>query len=192
MRLIKICGIMQPEMALFASQAGADFIGIMLHSKSKRYVSPNIAREIVLAAKEGGSEPVAVFVDENEDAISEICEKIAVERIQVYKKQKIKHPFKMIYANEFPERIREEDFLLYDGANPGSGHAFNWDAFSPPAKDKWFLAGGLNSKNVKEAISKLNPNGVDISSGVELNGRKDKGLIEEFIHIVRSCELIKN
>lgn len=187
MKIIKICGITSPEMANFAALAGADMIGIMQHRKSKRYVSTSLGAEIALAASEGGAEPVAVFFDENEEEIFSISKKMNVKRIQVYRKKLPPSSFKIIYADFIPDEIQKEnDYLLFDSSKPGSGISFDWSQFKkPPEGMKWFLAGGLNAGNVRKALLELNPDGLDTSSGVEVEGKKNKDLITEFIQIVR-------
>ena len=76
------------------------------------------------------------------------------------------------------------DYILLD-AGAGDGMRFNWDllqGFDRP----YFLAGGLNPENVKEAITKLHPYGVDVSSGIETDGYKDPEKMREFVHNVRN------
>lgn len=184
--LIKICGIKDPEMALFTAQAGADFIGIMQYPKSKRYVSSELGREIALAAKEGGARPVAVFVDASVEEIIDSCEKIGITMVQTYGKNILLPTIlDRIYTNSPDVYLREDrDLLLFDYSE-GTGIAFDWDAFKPPIGRNWILGGGLNPQNVSRAIKKLSPMGVDVSTGVEVNGMKDKELIQEFIKQVR-------
>lgn len=184
--IIKICGIKDPEMAFFAAQAGAHLIGIMQYTQSKRYVSPELGREIAIAAREGGARPVAVYVDSSAEEIISTCEQMDIDMVQTYQKNLLLPAvLDRIYAN--PEEVLVEvlvrenrDLLLFDHAS-GTGTAFDWDAFKPPVGHGWILGGGLNPQNVRDAIEKLSPIGVDVSTGVELNGVKNRELIQEFI-----------
>ncbi len=188
---VKICGCMLPEEASYAASLGADYIGINFVSYSKRYVTVEKGREIVLAAREGGAEPVGVFVDEAWDEIVSICEVTGLKSVQLHgKKSRAALPFLLtkyaiIYAipHDFKQALPEEVFLLFDGSQPGGGRPFSWDSFIPPRGRHWILAGGLNPGNVAAAIRQLTPFCVDVASGVERPGslRKDPVLIKAFI-----------
>ena len=77
------------------------------------------------------------------------------------------------------------DYLLFDGAVPGSGKVFDWGSI-PKVNKPIFLAGGLNIGNVEEAIKSTAPYAVDVSSGVETDGLKDLVKINDFIRRVRN------
>ncbi len=180
---IKICGVTDPDTAFFTAQAGADLIGIIQYPGSIRYVPPARAAKIAIAAKEGGAIPVAVFVD----AESASIEQLGIETVQLYGNiPRLPERFRCIYANhpEMPLRTGE-DYLLFDQGQGGSGIPFDWDHFEAPQGIRWFLAGGLTADNVGIAIEKLRPYGVDVSSGVEIRGMKDRGRIVSFIEQVR-------
>jgi len=188
--LIKICGIKDAETALFAAECGANFIGLVFAEHSKRYVIPEVAKEIVQTAKEKGAQPVAVFSDCTKEKVLSICEAVGIDIVQVHGSPiELPEYMKRIYVNNRESFLREgKDFLLFDHAQAGSGISFDWNSFIPPKGQPWFLAGGLTPKNVKEAIALLNPTGVDVSSGVEKEGKKDKKLIEAFIKEIRKHE----
>jgi phosphoribosylanthranilate isomerase len=81
------------------------------------------------------------------------------------------------------------DALLLDGSMPGSGRVFDWNLLHDiRVKGHIILAGGLNPYNVKMAITTARPYGVDVSSGVEIDGCKDADKIREFIEAVRGIE----
>lgn len=188
MTIIKICGITDPQMALFAAQAGADMIGIVQYPRSKRHVKLPIAKEIVHAAKEGGAKPVAVFKDASKEEILSAIQFMDVFIVQMHGVFPfLSENFVRILANPGLAELRSEsDFLLVDNAEPGSGKPFNWDVFEPPKGVAWILSGGLNPENVQEGMRRFHPDGVDTSSGVEANGVKQKDLIKKFIDKVRS------
>lgn len=77
------------------------------------------------------------------------------------------------------------EYLIFDSPKPGSGKTFDWSTI-PKDSPPFFLAGGLNPENVKEAIEQVNPFAVDVSSGVETNGIKDPEKIKDFIRRVRN------
>lgn len=204
--LIKICGVRDANTATFAAQAGADFIGVVFHSESKRVVELDQAIEIVAAAKQAGAQPVAVFVDTNADTILRICQIARINIVQLHgdtsRQQHYLLPpnFKRIYVrnvgqnghiqNDQSEGFNyldaERDYLLFDNLLAGSGKIFDWWNFSYNKSMPWFFSGGLTSENVGHAIQKFQPTGVDVSSGVEkLPGEKDKDLILKFIDAVK-------
>lgn len=186
--IIKICGVMDPEIAFYAAQQGANMVGFICCLNSRRNVTYSQAVEIVKAVKEGGGTPVAVFKDIDIDSIASLCPLWNIETLQLHG----------IYPEAFQKYVRivvnapmshldpQRDYLLFDSERPGSGLPFDWKTFQPPPGIRWFLSGGLNSRNVLEGIQLLKPDGVDVSSGVEEKGLKNKLLIKQFIDKVRS------
>jgi phosphoribosylanthranilate isomerase len=85
----------------------------------------------------------------------------------------------------------EPDYFMFDAPSAsvrgGSGETFRWDSVSMFYKD-FFLAGGINAGNVETAIRKLNPFCVDVSSGVETDGKKDLEKMREIVRKVRECD----
>lgn len=193
---IKICGIKTPEMAIFCAQAGAQFIGIVMHPASPRYVDINTAISIAKAAHQSGIIPVAVFVDADKDEMMSFCKSAHVDHVQLHG-DKARAAFLMLPNNirkiyvldpTFSGVAPNSDFLLFDSNNPGTGEQIDWTNISVPNNIKFFLAGGLNVNNVKQAIEMLHPYAVDVSSGVELTrGEKSKELISAFINEVQNA-----
>jgi len=190
MRKIKICGIKDPNTAYFAAMNGADYIGIIQHPASKRFVNVSLGKEIARAAIEGGARPVAVFVDMAEGEIIERCEAMEISLVQLYQpKMILPDSFEKILVNERDLPLRNgRDFLLLDHPQRGTGQTLDWKKLKPPKGAAWFLAGGLTPHNVQNALTLLNPSGVDVCSGVEKEGKKDTSLIEEFISKVRNYD----
>lgn len=188
---IKICGITTAEDALYSARAGADFIGFLLWPGSKRCVSLDTAREIMAAARAGGAEPVGVFFDEPLDQICRIAEELGLKTVQAHAFLS-DHPkgLNFIFAQPSLSASQPEcDWLLFDNAKPGSGKTFDWASFTAPRGRKWMLAGGLSPENVGEAIAKLRPTGVDVSSGVASTDarRKDFEKVKQFINNARGA-----
>ncbi len=198
---IKICGVKDPDIAAFAAHQGADYVGLIFHTRSKRNVTIKDAKAISKSVKKGGAEPVAVFVNQRADHMESICKECEISIVQLHGKasradyEKLPPEIKKWYVvhvmsnGEFLEsNIRENyDLLLYDGMNPGIGKSFAWDPFKPNRSKPFFLSGGLNAQNVQKAMNIVQPDGVDVSSGVEdTHGNKSKE------HIIKFMEAVKN
>ena len=180
---IKICGITSEADALAAAEAGADAIGLMFYEDSPRCVSIEQAKAIS-AVLPPHIVRVGVFVNASEATISraiaecplsvaqfhgdetpEDCGRFAIMTIKAFR---MKGPETLEEMEQFPT----DGFLLdafVEGELGGTGAAFNWDLavraqeFGRPV----FLAGGLTADNVAEAVQKVQPFAVDVSSGVE-------------------------
>jgi phosphoribosylanthranilate isomerase len=178
--LIKICGVQDPEIAAFTAQAGAHFIGMVITAGFRRSVSVPQAQEIAEAAREHNAVPVAIFVAATSVEIEEMCRSIHIDYVQTYRFAAVlPSHLKRIYVNEPHVVLRPNiDFLLMEN---------KIDA-CPPAIKPWFIAGGLTPENVKQTILRTHPDGVDVSSGVETDGVKDRARILQFIEEVKSCE----
>ncbi|MFB0900759.1 MAG: phosphoribosylanthranilate isomerase [Dehalococcoidia bacterium] len=148
---------------------------------------------------------VGIFAKESIDEINEIIEKTDIDLVQLAGNYKIEDSLSItrqtLFALGVNHATSKKDILkqitpghvlsiIFDSFNNknigGSGISFDWnDFFNIDLDMPYMLAGGLNVHNIESAIKKLNPWGVDVSSGVEEKGCKSKALIEEFIKIVR-------
>ena len=152
---------------------------------------------------------VGVFADQPIEQINEIVEELGIDLVQfsgseswsdclLVTKQVIKdvHVTETSTSSEIEEKIQlgfsiglglDSSFGKYGG---GSGKSFNWDIAEQIAH-KWpiMLSGGLNPMNVRDAINKISPWVVDVSSGTEVNGKKDYALVEKFIDTVHAVDL---
>jgi phosphoribosylanthranilate isomerase len=208
MTRIKICGITEPELAIVAAEAGADFIGLVFWAQSHRYVSPDKAREIVLELRRsGGRQPavVGVFVDEPAHVLGRITRQVGLDYVQLCGGE----PASIVGELEAPviRAIRPRDVdelmeidvwaragarLLVDAFHPampgGQGQVGDWELAAQAARDHpIILAGGLASDNVQRAITEVQPWGIDVSSGVETEKRKDPAKIRAFIQAARNA-----
>lgn len=204
--LVKICGITTPEMAVVAANAGADFIGIVFHADSKRYVTPQTAKLICEAVQNTRANVVGVFTDHKATEILRICQYTGIRTVQLHGatsksgSNRLPQYLKRIYAlsvsadgyvlDDDKENIslldKTKDYLLFDNINPGTGTLLPTYNFKCDYDLPFFLAGGLNINNVQNVIKDMNPNGVDISSGVEDGeGNKSEILIKNFIESVK-------
>jgi phosphoribosylanthranilate isomerase len=196
-----------PDDAQYAAQCGADYIGIILTKRSKRYVTPTVAQAIAQQAKINGAEPIAVFTEESADEILDICQKACINSVQLHGEtsrqaaDKLLKIFKVFYAipvehngsYSFSFTIPEGVTPLFDTLKGGTGNPYDWVAFKKvQPKQPWILAGGLNQHNINSAIQLLQPYCVDVSSGVEYPHelRKNPELVKAFIQAAKNKEFV--
>ncbi len=211
---IKICGIKEKSHALGASKVGADFIGLVM-VPSPRRVTVVQAQEMVSVIKEYGkaTEAVGVFVNMPAPVVNQIARDCNLDWVQLSGNetwgycQMINWPLIKVahIAEQSPEEIG--DYLargcealsgqryLYlldskvEDRYGGTGIAFDWKLASAVARRfPIIIAGGLTPQNVGEAIKAVAPWGVDVSSGVEVNGVKSINRIKAFIEAVRRAD----
>lgn len=195
---VKICGVTHPDDAASAAREGADYIGMILSPHSKRQVTPIVAQEIAASARQGGAEPIAVFVEESAEQIMAFCEQADITIVQLHGKgsqsalDELIDRYRVIYALSVTKNgtllqnrtLPPSVIPLYDTLSGGTGQPFDWSLLPRPQERQWMLAGGLNPQNVRHAIQLLKPHGVDVASGVEFPHatRKDPHLVKMFIH----------
>ncbi|SHK27785.1 phosphoribosylanthranilate isomerase [Desulforamulus aeronauticus] len=196
---IKICGLQDAPTALAAAKAGADAIGLVF-APSRRRVTPERAREICQALPPLVTR-VGVFVDSPADEVRQIADFCGLDSIQLhgqespgYCRQLSLRCIKAIPARDRVTLERANDYpvsaILVDtfipGSIGGSGQTFHWQLLEGLSlKAPLILAGGLHPGNVGRAVALVRPYGVDVSSGVEVNGQKDRVLMKAFIQRVR-------
>lgn len=202
---VKICGISTIEAALAAAEAGADAIGLIFAS-SRRRVSVEQAREITAALPPFVAK-VGVFVDEDQHRVNEIVAAGGLDTVQLHGHESPAYSAAMRVPVIKAVRVKDAGSLavlhgypaaafLLDSYDPeaagGTGRAFDWDLaarVSGPARI--ILSGGLNPGNVVDALERVHPFGVDVSSGVETDGRKDSAKIRDFVLRVREWNLAR-
>ena len=203
---IKICGLFRDEDIDFVNEARPDYIGFVF-ADSKRQVSQALAQYLRFRLDDSIT-PVGVFVNAPIALITELYRNGIISIAQLHgsedesyitqlkksSEENIRHtklaPIKVI-KTILHENIKTKlplpsnaDFILLD-SGAGSGKTFNWDKLqSLKTKRPWFLAGGIDIKNIDKALE-LEPFAVDISSGVETDGVKDRKKILELVKAVR-------
>ena len=207
MTRVKVCGITNLEDALAALDAGADILGFNFYARSPRHVTPVAARRIIERLPEG-AECVGVFVNEASPAdVERMAREAGVPAVQLHgdeppeycrglagftriKALRVSPDFEPETAAAYPA-----DAVLLDayvaGEWGGTGHTFDWALArrTRAAVRRLFLAGGLNSDNVAEAVAAVRPYAVDVCSGVETSpGRKSHELLRRFVERVREGE----
>jgi phosphoribosylanthranilate isomerase len=202
---IKVCGITQIDDAQKCVELGADLIGLNFYRQSPRYTEPTTARDIVEALPRSVC-AVGVFVEASADEVREVAEIAGLQRVQLHGNvppetcRKLAEEFRVIRALRTDNRFRPEDAQLFstcdvliDAHHPelhgGTGQTCDWPTARAtlPFVRFLILSGGLNAKNVREAIAAVTPHAVDVCSGVETApGVKDYRAIERFIAAVRA------
>lgn len=202
MTKIKICGLKRIEDAKYVNEAKADYAGFVFWDKSSRNVSFDLANEI-RKALDDNIKTVGVFVNRPEDDIMSLVSRKIISCVQLHGteteddirnlRSKLPEGTMIIKAFEVNDESdidkaneSSADMVLIDSGK-GSGKTFNWDILTKINRD-YFLAGGLSAENVGEAVSKLHPCVVDVSSKVETEGFKDKEKIDLFCREVRKVD----
>ena len=194
---LKICGLKRLEDIIAVNRHGADYAGFVFFEKSKRYVDPYKANELISLLR-ADIKPVGVFMDEPLDNVVRIARITGVELVQLhgheseeyveYVKRTLDRPVIKAYKASEEGALEKAlnsnaDYVMID-SGAGSGKKFDWSILKDFKRD-YFLAGGLDPESVGEAIRMLEPFAVDVSSGVETDGIKDEKKIAEFIEAVR-------
>lgn len=201
MTKIKICGLTSVADARIINDLGVDYAGIvMFFPKSRRNTPPETAREIIAAIDRAKTVAVVVsptaeqariirgcgfdFIQIHGDAPEEV---LAAAGIPVLK------AFNVSDADAF-RRFSADDRIagfVFDAAQPGSGQTFDWSSLDavPRGEKLFILAGGLNPENAAEAIQRVRPDAVDVSSGVENDDGigKSRAKAERFVNAVRNA-----
>ncbi len=198
---VKICGITNVEDALAAVEAGADAIGFVFHHASPRRVTSDVVKRIV-AQLPPFVLPVGVFVNEDIKIVRDLMDDCGLAIAQLHGEEvaaycdllgrpvlkaiRLKDRGSLLSLAEYKGRSRVRGFVL-DAFSAvsygGTGQVTDWSLAAEAAKAApVVLAGGLTPANVVEAVQKVRPYGVDVSSGVESRpGRKDHEKIRAFI-----------
>jgi phosphoribosylanthranilate isomerase len=201
---VKICGITNLADAQVAVEAGADALGFIFYAQSPRYISIKQATEISKQLPPFIMK-VGVFVNADEEFVLRAISAVGLTLLQFHGDEApdFCRQFGMMSMKAF--RIRDEESLkeipkyqteayLLDAfsstALGGTGKTFNWD-LAIEAQKFWkpiFISGGLTPENVADAIKKVKPFAVDVSSGVEISpGKKDAKKVKAFIVAVRKA-----
>ena len=201
---VKICGITSEADALAAAEAGADAIGLMFYEGSPRHVTLEQAKAIS-AALPPHVMRVGVFVNAEEAFVHQALTECMLNILQFHGDETPEECSRYPVMTLKAFRVQGEETLAQLEAYPsagylldayvkdalgGTGATFNWDLavraqeFGKPI----FLAGGLTPENVAEAVRKVQPFGVDVSSGVEIEpGRKDAEQMRTFVSAAKGA-----
>lgn len=201
---VKICGITNLADARASVDAGCSALGFVFYKKSPRYVAPEKAAGIIKNLPKSIVK-VGVFVDAREETIKRIARLCRLDMLQFHGDEppefcrKFKD-YKVIKAFRIKDKLDLGNILRYNTfaylfdtfarANQGgTGKSFNWVLLRRLGRLKpdIFLSGGLNVRNVREAIKIVRPEWVDVSSSLEIRpGKKGRGKIKNFMQAVKS------
>ena len=188
MTKVKICGLSTVEAVEATVLAGADYIGFVF-AESKRQVSLEQAHELAKLVT-GKTKIVGVFVSPSLEDLEQAIGQVPLDMVQIHGTfdealiPKISVPvIRAIQLSDQEAKVTSPaDFLLFDAPVAGSGQTFDWDLLKDQTiQQDFFIAGGLTVDNVRQARETFQPYALDVSSGVETDGRKDIEKIKAFI-----------
>lgn len=201
---MKFCGLTRPEDVETVNELKPDYIGFVFFSRSKRYISPEQARQ--LKSKLCPEiKVVGVFVNEEPEAIAGLLENRTIDMAQLHGKEdeayikKLRsltnRPILQAFRVDTEADIRwaeqsTADYILLDSGAGGTGTTFDWNLLKHVSRP-YFLAGGLGVHNIKNAVETLHPFGVDVSSGIEENGVKDPVKMQKFAELVKGSDELR-
>ena len=196
--VIKLCGLTRPQDILAANRLRPDYVGFVFAPKSRRFVTLRQAEEL-RSLLDPAIRAVGVFVRERPEREAWLVRKGLIDLIQLHGNEgeaeisRLREltdcPIIKAFSVENSRALQEAaassaDLVLLDSGKGGTGRTFDWEClrnFNRPC----FLAGGLSPENAGEAIRRFHPYGVDVSSGIETDGRKDERKMAAFVAAVR-------
>ncbi len=202
MTKIKLCGLTRTEDIEAANELKPDFIGFVFAKKSKRYISPEKAamlKEMLIP----DISAVGVFVNEKPETIARLLNTGTIDMAQLHGNEDkscisalrkltdkpIIQAFRITNKSDILKAENSSaDYILLD-SDAGSGTVFDWKLIQN-IKRAYFLAGGLGIDNIEAAVETLHPYAVDVSSGIETDGIKDKIKMAAFTAAARKEDTI--
>ena len=193
MTKIKLCGLTRPEDIAAANALQPEYIGFVFAAKSKRAVSREIAAALK-AQLSPGIQAVGVFVNEAQEAVADLLnagiiniaqlhgqeDECYISRLRELTNKPLIQAFRVTDAASLAKAQKSPaDLILLDSGTGGTGITFDWTILEK------FLAGGLGPDNAADAVERLHPYAVDVSSGIETAGKKDPAKMAAFVAAVR-------
>ena len=197
MTKIKLCGLSRQCDIETANQLLPEYIGFVFAPKSKRFVPKEKAKKL-RQALDPVVQAVGVFVNEKAETVADLLssniidiaqlhgseDENYIKRLRLLTEKPIIQAFKIETESDIDKANNSPaDFVLLD-SGAGTGAVFDWKLIQN-IKRPYFLAGGLGLDNVETAVETLSPYAVDVSSGIETGGLKDKHKMAEFVAAVR-------
>lgn len=197
MTRIKLCGLSRREDIDAANELKPEYIGFVFAPESRRYVTPQTAAELKRRLSKE-IQAVGVFVDESQKRIVALLRSGVIDLVQLHGNEDEDYIRRLKQLTDKPiikafrvgtekdiadaERCSADHILLDSGA--GTGTVFDWRLLMD-LRRPYFLAGGLSPDRVGGAVAALHPFAVDVSSGIETDGMKDKEKMAAFVAAVR-------
>ena len=197
MTKIKLCGLSRPCDIEAANRLRPEDIGFVFAPNSRRYVTPERAAELK-ALLAPGIQAVGVFVNAPPETVAGLLNRGVIDLAQLHGTEDEAYLSRLRALTDKPViqafRIRSEedcltarrssaDYILLD-SGAGTGKAFDWSLIRELGRP-YFLAGGLGPENAAAAVRLLRPYAVDVSSGIETDGKKDQQKMADFVSAVR-------
>lgn len=201
---IKICGLTREEDVDAAVAAGADAIGFVFYPPSPRYIAPQRAAELARRIPPF-VDVVGLFVNEAPEVVRAACEALPINVLQFHgdedaaccrqfarpylRAARVRPGLDLVeFASSFPDARGVLLDAFVEGYG-GGGHVFDWTLIPSNLPSYLVLSGGLTADNVGDAIRRVRPVAVDVSSGVEMSkGIKDHSKIAAFVAAVRKAD----
>lgn len=189
--ILKICGVRDSKLASYCVEQGATALGFNFHRGSPRYIDQEsalaIARDLPATVLK-----VAVVVSTDADAprwLEGVPPAFDVVQLHGLSRDLAQEPGRSVWIATSPDKVdRFPERRLVIDTSWGTGKKADWRALEALTRP-FILAGGLTAANVCQAIRRLNPEGIDVSSGVESSpGEKDPGLVRSFLTACRNCQ----
>lgn len=199
MTKIKLCGLARPADVEAVNELMPEYAGFILVPGRRRYIPPEEAARLrrQLSAR---IQAAGVFINEKPELIAELLRDGTIDVTQLHGSEDEGYIRRLRTMTDRPiikafrietmadiEKARacSADYVLLDSGIGGTGTVFDWTLLRQMDRP-YFLAGGLNPDNVKAAVEALRPYGVDVSSGIETGGVKDREKMAAFVRQVRS------
>jgi phosphoribosylanthranilate isomerase len=200
---IKCCGMMRDADIATANEVCCDYAGFIVNfPKSHRSLTPDEAARLAAQLDEP-VKPVAVFVDRPVDEVAQAARTIGAYAVQLHGSEdeaylavlrrrttcQIWQAFKVHSADDLARAAESSADLLLLDSGAGTGRTFNWKLarqFAERYERPFLLAGGLTPENIPQALAQVHPFGVDISSGIEIDRRKDPAKMRAAVQAART------
>lgn len=196
--IVKFCGIRRLEDVRAVNKTLPDMAGFILVKGRKRYISPEKVCEL-RQKLDPSVKVVGVFIDEDIEEVKRLLTDGIIDIAQLHgnesdeyirelKASTDAYVIKAIGIRNADDVLRAEsspaDLVIVDSPGGGTGNTFDWDLLQKIERP-YILAGGISIENIEEAAAKLNPYGVDVSSGIETNGFKDEDKMKAFMALIK-------
>ncbi len=196
--IIKFCGIRRPEDIEAVNETRPDLAGFIIVKDRRRYIAPEKVREL-RQLLDPSVKVVGVFIDEDIEVVAKLLHDGIIDIAQLHGNESEDYIRELksrtgaqvikavgIRSSEDVERAERSpaDLVIVDSPGGGTGNTFDWELLKK-IKRPYILAGGINAENIEEAVEMLHPYGVDVSSGIETDGYKDKEKMKTIMALVK-------
>jgi phosphoribosylanthranilate isomerase len=195
---IKMCGMTQIQDVEYAIELGVDALGFIFYSSSSRNISIDKAKKLTKNIP-AFVNVIAVLVNPEKEFVDGLLNELSIQYLQFHGNEDVQfcnqfnkpyikaiHPMSAEHINHSSLEFSNASAILLDtpsqNARGGTGQTFDWQIIPKESKKAYILAGGLNEKNVIEAVKLCKPHAVDVCSGVEISpGIKDHQKMSRFV-----------